>query len=164
MACVDVCIAAVQMAPGLGPLSNRDLSSGEVRAGRHLWMTGSNSVKGTLIDKYAFLKRKPLRTLSGTVQPRRRGGRPPPTRRANPNPRPRRTRRPAGTLAPTATGTRTARQSRQQPNANSPPRAGQATQPGARPPTGTSHRSATLATSKIPPKVEPTVMRLNGRD
>ena len=56
MACVDVCIAAVQMAPGLGPLSNRDLSSGEVRAGRHLWMTGSISVKGTLIDKYAFQK------------------------------------------------------------------------------------------------------------
>ena len=31
-------------------------SLGEVRAGRHLWMTGSISVKGTLIDKYAFQK------------------------------------------------------------------------------------------------------------
>ena len=33
--------------------------SGEVRAGRHLWMTGSISVKGTLIDKYAFQKNVP---------------------------------------------------------------------------------------------------------
>ena len=50
------------MALGLGPLSNRDLSSGEVRAGRHLWMTGSNSVKcahkGSLIDKYASQKKE----------------------------------------------------------------------------------------------------------
>ena len=30
-----------------------------VRAGRHLWMTGSISVKGTLIDKYAFQKKIP---------------------------------------------------------------------------------------------------------
>ena len=32
--------------------------SEEVGAGRHLWMTGSISVKGTLIDKYAFQKKK----------------------------------------------------------------------------------------------------------
>jgi hypothetical protein len=31
--------------------------SGEVRAGRHLWMTGSNFVKGSLIDKYASQKK-----------------------------------------------------------------------------------------------------------
>jgi hypothetical protein len=98
---------------------------------------------------------------TGTVQPRRRGGRPPPTNRANPRPRPRRTRTPAATPAPAATGTRTARQSHQPPNANSLPREGRARpQPGARPPTGTSHRSTMPATSKISPKVEPTVMRL----
>ena len=98
---------------------------------------------------------------TGTVQPRRRGGRPPPTKRANPRPRPRRTRTPAATPAPSTTGSRTARQSRQPPNASSLPREGQARpQPGARPPTGTSHRSTMPATSKIPLKVEPTVMRL----
>jgi hypothetical protein len=62
-----------------------------------------------------------------TVLAHRRGGRPPPTRRANPRPRPRRTRRPTGmhtgTPAPTATGTSTARQSRQlSAIANSPPK------------------------------------------
>jgi hypothetical protein len=98
---------------------------------------------------------------TGTVQPRRRGGRPPPTKRANPRPRPRRTRTPAATPAPPATGTRTARQSHQSPNASSLTREGQARpQPGARPPTGTSHHSAMPATSKISLKVEPTVMRL----
>jgi hypothetical protein len=113
-------------------------------------------------------------TLAQTIPPdtvlaHRRGGRPPPTRRANPRPRPRRTRRPTGTHtgtpAPTATGTSTARQSSQHSAfANSPPRAGQARpQPGARPPRF-STRSATLATRQIQPKVEPTVMRLNGRD
>ena len=105
-----------------------------------------------------------------TVLAHRRGGRPPPTRRANPRPRPRRTRRPTGmhtgTPAPTATGTSTARQSRQlSAIANSPPRAGQARpQPGARPPSFSSNRSAALATRNFPPQVEPTVMRLNGRD
>ena len=62
-----------------------------------------------------------------SVLPHRRGGRPPPTRKANPSgrARPRRTRRPAP--APTATGSSTAEQLRQQSTiANSPPRAGQA--------------------------------------
>ncbi len=36
--------------------------------------------------------------------------------------------------------------------------------PGARPPRFDSTRSTTLATRQILPKVEPTVMRLNGRD
>jgi hypothetical protein len=69
------------------------------------------------------------------------------------------------TPAPTATGTSTAKQSRQHSAcANSPPRAGQARpQQGARPPSY-SNRSATLATRQITPKVEPTGMRLNGRD
>ena len=104
-----------------------------------------------------------------TVLPHRRGGRPPSTRRANPSgrARPRRTRRPAP--APTATGSSTAEQPRQHSTiANSPPRAGQARRqhPGARPPRFDSTRSATVtfATRNIPPKVEPTVMRLNGRD
>jgi hypothetical protein len=104
-----------------------------------------------------------------TVTAHRRGGRPPPTRpRANPRPRPRRTRRPTGmhTGTPTAAGTSTARQSSQHSAfAKSPPRAGQARpQPGARPPRFDRTRSATLATRQIPPKVEPTVMRLNARD
>ena len=43
--------------------------------------------------------------------------------------------------------------SRQTPTA--PPRAGQATQPGARPPTGTSHRSATLRPAKFHPRLSP---------
>ena len=51
-----------------------------------------------------------------TVLAHRRGGRPPPTRRANPRPRPHRTRRPTGmhtgTPAPTAAGTSTAKQPR----------------------------------------------------
>ena len=59
-----------------------------------------------------------------SVLPRRRGGRPPPTRRANPSgrARPCRTRRPAPAL--TATGSSTADQ--HSTIANSPPRAGQA--------------------------------------
>ncbi len=72
------------------------------------------------------------------------------------------------TGTPTAAGTSTARQpesSQHSAFAKSPPRAGQARpQPGARPPRFDSTRSATLATRQIPPKVEPTVMRLNGRD
>jgi hypothetical protein len=104
-----------------------------------------------------------------TAQAHRRGGRPPPTRRANPRARPRRNRRPTDTPAPRATGSRTlaAKQSRQHDpaTANSPPspRAGQARpQPGA-PPTSSSNRAATsalLATRKIPP-LSPFVMRLN---
>ena len=59
----------------------------------------------------------------------------------------------------------TARQSSQHSAfADSPPRAGQARPPGARPPRFDSTRSATRATRQIPPKAEPTVMRLNGRD
>jgi hypothetical protein len=111
----------------------------------------------------ALARSIPLDTLTA----HRRGGRPPPTKpRANPRPRPRRTRRPTGmhTGTPTAAGTN--RQSSQHSAfAKSPPRAGQARpQPGARPPRFDSTRSATLATRQIPPKVEPTVMRLNGRD
>ena len=104
------------------------------------------------------------------VPTHRRGGRPPKTRRANPRPRPRRTRRPTGmhtgAPAPTADSTSTARQSSQHSAfADRPPRAGQARpQPGARPPRFDSTRSTTLATRQILPKVEPTVMRLNGRD
>ena len=104
------------------------------------------------------------------VPTHRRGGRPPKTRRANPRPRPRRTRRPTGmhtgAPAPTADSTSTARQSSQHSAfADCPPRAGQARpQPGARPPRFDSTRSTTLATRQILPKVEPTVMRLNGRD
>ena len=112
---------------------------------------------------------------TGTVQPRRRGGRPPPTRtrRANPT-RPRRPRKPAGTVAPgppepTATGTSTAKQLRwtQQPTASgSPPRGGQK----ARRQTGTfftrsdSAVTSLPATRNVPPKIEPTVMHVNGRD
>ena len=110
---------------------------------------------------------------TGTVQPRRRGGRPPPTRRAK-HTRPRRPRKPASTVAPgppalTATGTSTAKQPRwtQLPTASgSPPREGRK----ARQQTGTfiasSDRAATSmpATRNVPPKVEPTVKRLNGRD
>ena len=72
----------------------------------------------------------------------------------------------AATATASGTRTSTAKQSRQHSAiANSPPRAGQARpQPGARPPRFDSTRSTTLATRKIPPKVEPTVMRLNGRD
>jgi hypothetical protein len=104
------------------------------------------------------------------VPTHRRGGRPPKTRRANARPRPRRTRRPTGmhtgAPAPTADSTSTARQSSQHSAfADSPPRAGQARpRPGARPPRFDSTRSTTLATRQILPKVEPTVMRLNGRD
>ena len=104
------------------------------------------------------------------VPTHRRGGRPPKTRRANARPRPRRTRRPTGmhigAPAPTADSTSTARQSSQHSTfADSPPRAGQARpRPGARPPRFDSTRSTTLATRQILPKVEPTVMRLNGRD
>ena len=112
---------------------------------------------------------------TGTVQPRRRGGRPPPTRtrRANPT-RPRRPRKPAGTVAPgppepTATGTSTAKQLRwtQQPTASgSPPRGGQK----ARRQTGTfftrsdSAVTSLPATRNVPPKIEPTVMHVTGRD
>jgi hypothetical protein len=104
------------------------------------------------------------------VPTHRRGGRPPKTRRANARPRPRRTRRPTGmhtgAPAPTADSTSTTRQSSQHSAfADSPPRAGQARpRPGARPPRFDSTRSTTLATRQILPKVEPTVMRLNGRD
>ena len=56
MAYAGACIGGAQTAPDPDLLSNHDLNSGEVRAGRHLWMTGSISVKGTLIDKYAFQK------------------------------------------------------------------------------------------------------------
>ena len=101
------------------------------------------------------------------VPTHRRGGRPPKTRRANPRPRPRRpTGMHTGAPAPTADSTSTARQSSQHSAfADSPPRAGQARpQPGARPPRFDSTRSATLATRQILPKVEPTVMRLNGTD
>ena len=100
-----------------------------------------------------------------TVQAHRRGGRPPPMRRANPGARPRRNRRPTGT-APRATGSRTmpANQTRQHdPPINSPPRAGRASpQSGAQPPSF-SNRSATLATGNIPP-LSPTVMRRNIAD
>ena len=112
---------------------------------------------------------------TGTVQPRRRGGRPPPTRtrRANPT-RPRRPRKPAGTVAPgppepTATGTSTAKQLRwtHQPTASgSPPRGGQK----ARRQTGTffarsdSAVTSLPATRNVPPKIEPTVMHVTGRD
>ena len=98
------------------------------------------------------------------VPTHRRGGRPPKTRRANPRPRPRRMH--TGAPAPTADSTSTARQSSQHSAfADCPPRAGQARpQPGARPPRFDSTRSTTLATRQILPKVEPTVMRLNGRD
>jgi hypothetical protein len=91
------------------------------------------------------------------VPTHRRGGRPPKTRRANARPRPRRTRRPTGmhtgAPAPTADSTSTARQPSQARS-----------RPGARPPRFDSTRSTTLATRQILPKVEPTVMRLNGRD
>ena len=54
MAYAGACIGGSQTAPDPDLLSNLDLNSGEVRAGRHLWMTGSISVKGTLIDKHTF--------------------------------------------------------------------------------------------------------------
>ena len=65
MAYAGACIGGAQTAPDPDLLSNRDLNSGEVRAGlgRHLWMTGSISVKGTLIDKYAFQKKMPARAM-----------------------------------------------------------------------------------------------------
>ena len=109
---------------------------------------------------------------TGTVQPRRRGGRPPSTRTRRPKPnRPRRPRKSAGTVAPgppepTATGTAKQPRWTQHPTASSsPPREGRK----ARQQTGTFARSDSAATSmpaprNVPPKVEPTVMRLNGRD
>ena len=125
---------------------------------------------GLLINKFNHPENPPF-FKTGTVQAHRRGGRPPPMRRANPGARPRRNRRrPTGT-APRATGSRTlpANQSRQHdPTINSPRRAGQAPgrpQPGA-PPTTSGNRaatSATLATRKIPP-LSPTVMRRNIAD
>ena len=87
-----------------------------------------------------------LAQTTGIVQPRRRGGRPPPTRRADPNLRPRRIRRPAGTPAPTATGTRTARQPRwtQHPTtASSPPREGRKARQHTGASTASSNRAAT---------------------
>ena len=63
MAYAGACIGGAQTAPDPDLLSNHDLNSGEVRAGRHLWMTGSISVKGTLIDKYAFQKNRKLRLM-----------------------------------------------------------------------------------------------------
>jgi hypothetical protein len=75
-----------------------------------------------------FVAPRHCRFNKSTVQAHRRGGRPPPMRRANPGARPRRNRRPTGT-APRATGSRRlpANQSRQHdPPMNSPPRAGQA--------------------------------------
>ena len=64
----------------------------------------------------------------------------------------------------TATSTRTARQSHQPPNANSPSKG--RTSHAARSPTTHRHQPPLryAATSKIPPKVEPTVMRLKGTD
>ena len=101
------------------------------------------------------------------VQAHRRGGRPPPTRRADPRTRPRRNRRLTGTPAPRATaGSPTTRQSQARqhdPTTNSPPgpRAGQPRpQSGALPPSFNSARSAMLATRKILP-LSPTVMRWN---
>ena len=107
-----------------------------------------------------------------TVPTHRRGGRPPPTRRAKTRAWPRRTRRAPGTPAPTATGTSTAKQPRwtQQPTtASSPPREGRkARQQTGASTTASSNRAATStmpATRNVPPKVEPTVMRLvNARD
>ena len=101
------------------------------------------------------------------VQAHRRGGRPPPTRRADPRTRPRRNRRLTGTPAPRATaGSPTTRQSQARqhdPTTNSPPgpTAGQPRpQSGALPPSFNSARSAMLATRKILP-LSPTVMRWN---
>jgi hypothetical protein len=93
------------------------------------------------------------------VQAHRRGGRPPPTRRA----RPRRNRRQTDTPTPRATtGGPTTKQPRQHDRTtDSPPRAGRARpQPGAQPPRFNSSRPAALATRKIPP-LSPTVMRWN---
>jgi hypothetical protein len=90
-----------------------------------------------------------------TVLAHRRGGRPPPTRRANPRPNARPRRR--------------TRQSQHNPlaaTANSLSREGQTRpRPGA-PITSSNHAasSAMPATRNVPPKIEPTVMRVNGRD
>ena len=100
------------------------------------------------------------------VQAHRRGGRPPPTRRADPRARPRRYRRQTGTPTPRATaGSPTTEQPHQHDpivkTTNSPPRAGQARpQSGALPPSFISARSALLATRKILP-LSPTEMRWN---
>ena len=117
-----------------------------------------------------------------TVPTHRRGGRPPPTRR-KPRAWPRRTQRPAGpgNPAPTATGINAAKLPKlprwtpgQHPTtASSPPTRRDRHRDGhkARQQTGTSTASSdraasstTSATRNVPTKVEPTVMRLNGRD
>ena len=110
---------------------------------------------------------------TGTVQPRRRGGRPPSTRTRRPKPnRPRRPRKSAGTVAPgppepTATGTAKQLRWTHQPTASgSSPRGGQK----ARRQTGTffarsdSAVTSLPATRNVPPKIEPTLTRLTGRD
>ena len=109
------------------------------------------------------------------VPTHRRGGRPPPTRR-KPRAWPRRTQRPAGpgTPAPTATGISTAklpklpRWTQHPTTASSPPRDGRKARQQTGASTASSDRAAsstsTSATRNVPPKVEPTVMRLNGRD
>ena len=110
---------------------------------------------------------------TGTVQPRRRGGRPPSTRTRRPKPnRPRRPRKSAGTVAPgppepTATGTAKQLRWTHQPTASgSSPRGGQK----ARRQTGTFFARSDIAvtslpaTRNVPPKIEPTLTRLTGRD
>ena len=58
MAYAGACIGGARTAPDPDLLSNHDLSSVEVGAARGLGLTGSISVKGTLIDKNAFQKKK----------------------------------------------------------------------------------------------------------
>jgi hypothetical protein len=85
------------------------------------------------------------------VQPRRRGGRPPPTKKANPRPRPRRTRTQQGRHNP--------------PTANSLLREGQnRPRPGA-PFTSSNHAaSSAMPATLFAPPLSPAVTRRNGRD
>jgi hypothetical protein len=87
---------------------------------------------------------------TGTVQPRRRGGRPPPTKKANPRPRPRRTRTQQGRHNP--------------PTANSLLREGQnRPRPGA-PFTSSNHAaSSAMPATPLAPPLSPAVTRRNGR-
>jgi hypothetical protein len=88
---------------------------------------------------------------TGKGQPRRRGGRPPPTKRASPRPRPRRTRTQQGQHNP--------------PTANSLLREGQnRPRPGA-PFTSSNHAaSSAMPATLFAPPLSPAVTRRNGRD
>jgi hypothetical protein len=85
------------------------------------------------------------------VQPRRRGGRPPPTKRANPRPRPRRTRTQQGQHNPPTAANSLLREGQNRPR------------PGA-PFTSSNHAaSSAMPATPLAPPLSPAVTRRNGR-